>query len=307
DAPGMNAVIRAITRAGIALDLEVYGVRGGFKGLYDNEIFKLGRKSVSEKLNRGGTFLQSARFPEFMNDDVVKVAADNLRKHNIENIIVIGGDGSFKGAMSLSRFDIKVIGIPATIDNDIASTDFTVGFDTAVNTAVEAIDRIRDTSNSHKRCSIIEVMGRDCGDIALHSGVATGAEAIYVDGESFTYDSVCKVVEEAQANYKKHALIIIAENICNVIDLAEYVEKKTQYTTRSTILGHVQRGGTPSAFDRYLASNFGAYAIKLILEDTYNVALGTNGANLFYTPIKDAVEMKNNDKEYFFKAAELLK
>ena len=230
DAPGMNAAIRAFTRTALNHDMEVFGVRGGFKGLYDDRIFKLGTRSVSEKLNRGGTFLGSARFPQFSEDDFCKVAAQNLMRKGIENVVVIGGDGSYKGANKVSLAGIKVIGIPGTIDNDIKSTQFTIGFDTAVNTVVEAIDKIRDTSNSHTRCSIVEVMGRSCGDIALHSGIAVGAEAIYTNNDSFDFDDVCKIVEEAKKKYKKHVLIVMTENICNVIELAEFVVQHTLLT-----------------------------------------------------------------------------
>lgn len=306
DAPGMNAAIRAFTRTALANGMEVYGVRDGFKGLYEDRIFKLGTRSVSEKLNRGGTFLGSARFPEFDEYNICEVAAKNLMRKQIENVVVIGGDGSYRGALKLSRAGIKVIGIPGTIDNDIKSTQFTIGFDTAINTVVEAIDKIRDTSNSHNRCSIIEVMGRNCGDIALHSGIAVGAEAVYTSDDAFCFDDVCAVVDESRRKYKKHALIVVTENICNVIELAEYVEAKTGYDTRSTILGHIQRGGTPSAFDRFLASTLGAYAADLLNDGIFNVCVGTTGMNLYHTPLSSALEMKKDDNSYFYKIARKL-
>lgn len=307
DAPGMNAAIRAFTRTALLYGMEVFGVRGGFKGLYDDRIFRLGNRSVSEKLNRGGTFLGSARFPEFNEDSVCNIAAQNLIRRDINYLIVIGGDGSYRGALKLSKAGINVIGIPGTIDNDITSSQFTIGFDTAVNTVVEAIDKIRDTSSSHTRCSIIEVMGRNWGDIALHSGIAVGAEAIYTKNDPFCFDDACKVVKEAKSKYKKHSLIVITENICNVIELAEYIEDHTGYETRSTILGHIQRGGTPSAFDRFLASTLGAYAADLINQDIYNVCVGTTGMNLYHTPIISALDLKHDDKSYFYNLAKQLK
>lgn len=308
DAPGMNAAVRAATRACInSGDFEVYAVRSGFKGLYDDSIFKLGGKSVSEKLSKGGTFLGSARFPEFAKDDICEVAVNNLKARGIEYVIVIGGDGSYKGAQKLTKFGIKVIGLPGTIDNDIASSEFTIGFDTSVNTAVEAIDRLRDTSSSHSRCSIIEVMGRYCGDIALHAGIAAGAEAIYTDRNEFTYDKVCDSVQEASDGLKKHAIIIVTEHICDVNELAKYVEMKTGFETRATVLGHIQRGGTPSAFDRFISSAFGAYAYMLLKDEVYNVCVGTTGMHMYSTPIDEALVMKSADKSLYYRIADLLR
>ncbi|MGL4383281.1 MAG: 6-phosphofructokinase [Bacilli bacterium] len=307
DAPGMNAAIRGVVRGCIAKGWECYGVREGFKGLYDNSIFKLGRRSVSEKLNRGGTFLGSARFPEFAQDEIAQVAVENLRNLGIDYVVVIGGDGTYKGGLKLVKFGIKVIALPGTIDNDIASSKFTIGFDTAVNTAVEAIDRVRDTSSSHNRCSVIEVMGRNCGDIALHAGISVGAEAIFTSTTTFSFDEVCQVVEQAKQNYKKHAIIVVTEHICDVNELAAVVEEKSGFETRATVLGHIQRGGVPSAFDRFIASSMGAYVALLIEEGHDNVCVGTTGNKLYYTDIVEALEMENDQLPEYYAIADLLR
>lgn len=307
DAPGMNAAIRAVVRSGLSLGYEMYGVRDGYRGLVENNIYKMGRKSVADKLSDGGTFLGSSRLPEFAEDEVCLKAVKNLNDLGINYLVAIGGDGTYRGALKLAGHGIKVIGLPGTIDNDIVSTKFTIGFDTACNTVVEAIDKIRDTSSSHHRCTIVEVMGRHCGDIALHTGVSGGAEAIITSADNYEIEDVIKIVDDAKANMKRHALIVITENVCDVLQLARVVENKTGFETRATILGHIQRGGTPSAFDRYLASTMGAYAIKLIEQGVNSVCVGSTGNELYHTDINQALSLKPDTNQYFYDIADMLK
>lgn len=307
DAPGMNACIRAVVRAALRNDHHVYGILSGYRGLVENSFIKLHRKSVAEKINRGGTFLGTARLDEFRQPEVVEKAYDILQEREIDLLVVIGGDGSYCGALELSKLGMKVICIPATIDNDIASSHFTIGFDTAVNTVVEGIDKIRDTSTSHERCSIIEVMGRNCGDIALHSGIAVGAELVVTNETKFSYQMVIDAVRKAQAKQKRHALIVITENICDVVSLAREVERQTQFQTTSTILGYIQRGGTPSAYDRFIASALGTYAIECFDNNIFNVCLGVNGRQLYSTPIDEALAMSGERYPLLYDIIKLLK
>ena len=307
DAPGMNAAIRAVARAGFYEGMEVYGIRDGYRGLVENSFVKLSKYSVSRKLNHGGTFLATARFNEFKDDEIIKLAVQNLKSHHIDCLVTIGGDGTYRGAKKLSDFGINVICLPGTIDNDISSTEMTIGFDTARNTVVEAIDKIKDSTNSHNRCSIIEVMGRNCGDLAYHSGIGVGAEGIFTKKENFSYDKVCESVIVGKEEHKRNIIIVITENICNVIDLAEYVEKQTGVETRSTILGYIQRGGIPSAYDRLIASAMGAYAVLLIKDNIYNVGIGTTGVDYYHTPLAKALTMKTEDNDFMVFLEEALK
>lgn len=307
DAPGMNAAIRAVTRACIYEGMEVYGVRDGYRGLFENSFVKLSKRSVSRKLNHGGTFLATARFNDFKKDELVKTAVHNLKRHHIDCLVVIGGDGTYRGAKKLMEFGANVICLPGTIDNDISSTQMTIGFDTARNTVVEAIDKIKDSTNSHNRCSIIEVMGRNCGDLAYHSGIGVGAEGIFAIKEDFSYDKVCETVIVAKEEHKRNIIIVVAENICNVIDLAEHVEKQTGVETRSTILGYIQRGGIPSAYDRLLASGMGAYTTLLIKDDIYNVCIGTTGTKFYCTPLDEALVAKKENDDFMMFLSEALK
>lgn len=267
DAPGMNAAIRAVVRTAIHNGIEVMGVQRGYSGLINGELFTMDRTSVSDIIQRGGTILRTARCPEFKNEEVRKKAAKILQAYGVEALVVIGGDGSFTGAKLLSKLGIKTIGIPGTIDNDLAYTDFTLGFDTALNTVVDAINKIRDTSTSHERVSIVEVMGRNCGDLSLYAGICGGAEAIIVpEVEAFDRDELCKTILEGKNKGKMHNLVILAEGIGGAFELAEYVENITGIETRATVLGHIQRGGSPSASDRVLASRMGAKAVEVLLE-----------------------------------------
>lgn len=294
DSPGMNAAIRAVTRAGLYYNYEVYGIMDGYLGLYNRKFEKLNRKSVADTLTRGGTFLGTARFDDFKKEEIVKECADILREYEIDALVVIGGDGSYHGAYELQKEGINVICIPGTIDNDVIGSEFSIGFDTAVNTVVSAIDKIRDTLTSHHRCSIIEVMGRSCANIAMRAGIAVGAEIIITDIEEANEKNIINVIKEAWNNNKKHALIIINEDIADVFKLAKYIEEKTGYETRASILGHIQRGGTPSAFDRYIASKLGAYSVEMINKGTYNICLGIGGHDVYHADLAEIIKSGKN-------------
>ncbi|WP_163653329.1 6-phosphofructokinase [Listeria sp. PSOL-1] len=274
DAPGMNAAARAVVRKGINEGLEVFGIDYGFFGLVTGKIRKLELGSVGDLLHRGGTFLYSARYPEFATEEGQLEGIEQLKKHKIEGLVVIGGDGSYHGAEALTKRGFKAIGVPGTIDNDICGTDFTIGFDTALNTVLDALDRIRDTATSHERTFIIEVMGRDAGDIALWSGLAGGAEAIIVPEQDFNMDDVVNRLEQGRKRGKKHSIIVVAEGVMSGNEFADRLAEYGDYHARVTVLGHVQRGGSPTAFDRVLASRLGARAVELLLENRGGLAVG---------------------------------
>lgn len=265
DAPGMNAAVRAVVRAGIGKGFKIIGVYRGYNGLLNNDIKEMDLRSVSDIIGRGGTILYTARSSEYKTPAGVKKAADFCRSLGIEGLVVIGGDGSFKGARALAAEGIACVGIPGTIDNDIACTDYTVGFDTAMNTALDMIDRIRDTAQSHDRCSVIEVMGRHCGDIALQTGIAVGATAILVPEVPYNIEEdVIARIYEQKSTGKKHFIIVVAEGVGGVDSLANYIEKRTGIETRATILGHVQRGGSPTLRDRLMATAMGVAAVDIL-------------------------------------------
>ena len=280
DSPGMNAAIRAVVRAALSHGLEVFGVRDGYLGLSEGRVEQLDRRSVSDVINRGGTFLGSARFPELMEERVQDQVAARLRATGIDALIVIGGDGSYRGAAALSKRGIPCIGLPGTIDNDIPGTDRTIGFDTALNIITEAIDRLRDTSSSHKRISLVEVMGRHCGDLALSAAVAGGAEFVVVPELPFDKESLIKQIERGIARGKRHALVVICEHIVDTNALAVEIETRTGRNTRATILGHIQRGGSPTAYDRIMASRMGAHAVQLLVEGKSARCVGLRGEAL---------------------------
>jgi len=267
DAPGMNCAIRAVVRSALIRGVEVAGVFNGFAGLHGGKIKSLSRYSVSDVINRGGTFLGSARFPEFIEESVREEAIIQMRKAEIEALVVIGGDGSYMGAKELTEMGYPCIGIPGTIDNDVAGTDFTIGFDTALNIVVEAIDRLRDTSSSHKRISIVEIMGRYCGDLAVWAAIAGGAEYLIIpENGEFSEENLINQIEAGIERGKKHAIVAITEHMTDVYELAKSIERETDLETRATILGHIQRGGAPTARDRVLASRLGDYAVELLLQ-----------------------------------------
>ena len=294
DAPGMNTALRAVVRSALAHGLEVYGVEDGYKGLVEGRIIPYERHSVTNILNYGGTVLGSARLPEFAKDEVASIARDQLNNRGIDALVAIGGDGTYKGAMKLAKMGITCVGIPGTIDNDIASTEFTIGFDTAVNTAVEAIDKLRDTSHSHQRCSIVEVMGRYCGDLAYAAAVATGADLVITSETGYSLDEVINTVKKCQEKKSRHVLIVITEHITDVRELAKQVREYTGYDTRATILGHIQRGGRPSPFDRVLASRLGNGAVEEILKGEGAKCMGIFNNQIVATPMEEALQMKKN-------------
>lgn len=298
DAPGMNAAIRAVVRQAISKGKKVKGIRRGYTGLIAEDIVDMEAKDVSDIIQRGGTILQTARCPEFRTEEGQKLGAEMCRKHGIEGIIVIGGDGSFRGAQKLAAQGINTIGIPGTIDLDISCTDYTIGFDTAVNTAMEAIDKIRDTASSHERCSIIEVMGRDAGYIALWCGLANGAEQVLIP-EKYDFDEQ-KIVNNIIANRKRgkrHYIIINAEGIGHSTSLARRIEAATGMETRATILGHMQRGGSPTCKDRVYASTMGAYAVDLLCEGKSNRVVAYKDGKFVDYDVDEALAMEKHISE----------
>lgn len=304
DAPGMNAAIRAVVRTALHHDIEVMGVQRGYSGLINGEMFPMSRSSVSDIVQRGGTILRTARCLEFKKEEVRKDAAKILKDNGVDALVVIGGDGSFTGAKLLSKLGVKTIGLPGTIDNDLSYTDYTIGFDTALNTVVDAIDKIRDTSTSHERVSIVEVMGRNCGDIALHTGLACGAEYIVTPEKGYDKDELCKVIKEGKENGKIHNLILLAEGVGGASELAKYVEAQTGIETRATVLGHIQRGGSPSTFDRVLASRMGSKAVELLLEGKTSRVVGIKENQIFDQDIDEALALERHFDEKLYAIAE---
>ncbi|MEN0650074.1 6-phosphofructokinase [Caldifermentibacillus hisashii] len=274
DSPGMNAAIRAVVRKGIYHDLEVYGIYHGFHGLVNGNIEKLELGSVGDIIHRGGTILRSARLPEFVNPEVQKQGLEQLHKYGLEGLVVIGGDGSYRGANALTNLGFPCVGVPGTIDNDISGTEFTIGFDTAINTVIDAIDKIRDTASSHDRTFVIEVMGRGAGDIALWSGLAGGAETILIPEEKETIDNIIDRLNRGKQRGKRHSIIVVAEGVMSGVKLAEQLKERIDADVRVSVLGHIQRGGSPSATDRFLASRLGARAVELLLEGKGGRAVG---------------------------------
>ncbi|PIC65250.1 6-phosphofructokinase [Sporosarcina sp. P13] len=274
DAPGMNAAIRSVVRKAIFEGLEVLGVFNGYQGLIDGRIEQFQLGSVGDIIQRGGTILRSARCPEFTTEEGRDKALKQIKLHGIEGVVVIGGDGSFRGAYELVKLGVPCVCVPATIDNDINGTEFTIGFDTALNTVVEAIDKIRDTATSHERSFIIEVMGRDAGDLALWSGLGGGAESILLPEKAFDVTSVIERIKQSTGRGKKHSIIVLAEGMMSAHELADILKKEAGVDTRVSILGHMQRGGTPSARDRVIASQYGARAVESLIEGKQSVAIG---------------------------------
>ncbi len=294
DSPGMNAAIRAAVRTGLSYGIEMYGITNGYRGLINREIHKMDRSSVSDIVNRGGTILKTARLPEFKEEKVLLQAVQILKEEGIEALVVIGGDGSYRGALDLTKHGINCIGLPGTIDNDIASTDYTIGFDTALNTIIESVDKIRDTTESHSRCSLIEVMGNRCGDLALYAGIAEGAEIIITPDFGMSDEEVFSTLKEMrEKDANKRAIVIISEKIYPDIHVfAKEVEKNTGFTTRATVLGYIQRGGAPSAKDRVLAGRMGSFAIDLLVQGKGGRCVGVRGMNLVDYDIYEALAMK---------------
>lgn len=309
DSPGMNAAIRAVVRTGIYFGLEVYGIMRGYAGMIDNDISKMESRSVANIIQRGGTILKTGRCQEFFDKALRKKAFNNLKKHGINGLVIIGGDGSFRGAQVFSNeFDIPCIGVPGTIDKDIAGTDFTIGFDTAVNTAVEAIDKIRDTMDAHDRLFVIEVMGRDSGYIALHSGIATGAENILIPEKETDIEGILSALMEKERRQKLVNLIVVAEGkFGGAAEVAKVITQRLpQQEVRVCILGHIQRGGSPSCFDRLIASRMGYAAVECLLEKRYNVFVGIVNNRMHYIPLDEAIKKKQRISEEWMKIVRIL-
>lgn len=306
DAPGMNAAIRAVTRKSIYENLDVYGIYRGYQGLIEGDVKPLQLGDVGGIIHRGGTMLYTARSKEFMTEEGFQEALEQLSFFSIDAVIVIGGDGSFKGAHALHQHGIKTIGIPATIDNDVLGTQFTIGFDTSINTVIEAIDKIRDTATSHERTYIIEVMGRDNGDIALWSGLAAGAESIVIPEVTETLENIARRVVRGYERGKRHSIIIVAEGAGDSKEVAEYIEKETGLETRISVLGHIQRGGSPTAFDRVLASRMGVEAVEMLLEGKSGYMIGIQGTQLVHHPFKHIVNKEYDVLEQTYQAAKQL-
>lgn len=294
DAPGMNAAIRAVVRKGIYDGLEVYGINYGYAGMVAGDIRQLTVDDVGDTISRGGTVLYSARYPEFANIEGQQKGIEQLKKFGIDGLIVIGGDGSYRGGAALTKLGFPTIGIPGTIDNDIAGTDYTLGFDTAINTVLDSVDKIRDTATSHVRTFIIEVMGRNAGDIALWTGIGSGAESIVIPEVEFNMDEIVNEIEEGRRRGKKHTIILLAEGVMNGNDFAAELEKHKNYHTRVTVLGHVQRGGSPSARDRVLGSLFGYNAVQLLEEGKGGICVGIRGTEIVFNDIIETLETKRH-------------
>jgi 6-phosphofructokinase 1 len=310
DSPGMNAAIRAVVRTGIYHGLEVYGIVRGYNGMIEDDIFKMEGRSVANIIQRGGTILKCARSSEFREPEGRKIAYNNLKKRGIDGLVVIGGDGSFKGAQIFSNeFDIPCIGLPGTIDKDIAGSDFTIGFDTAVNTAVEAIDKIRDTADAHDRLFIVEVMGRDAGYIALHSGIATGAENILIPEAKTNLEELIHSLTEKEKRKKLVNLVVVAEGdeFGGANEIARIVKRRMpNLDTRVCILGHIQRGGSPTCLDRLIASRMGYHAVESLIQGRFNVMVGIVNNKLHYTPLDHAIKAKQKLSSQWLKIVKIL-
>ena len=298
DAPGMNAAIRAVVRTGCENGMRVLGVRRGYNGLMNGDMYEMNLRTVSDIIHRGGTMLYSARSPEFKTEEGLQKALDVCKANGIEGVVVIGGDGSFRGARDLSLRGIPTIGVPGTIDNDIACCDYTIGYDTAMNTVMDMVDRIRDTTESHDRCSVVEVMGRRAGYIALNSGIAIGATSILIPEVDFDIEKdVIERMKRTQKTDKKHFIIIVAEGVSEKIggvdNLAKIIEEKTGVESRATVLGHVQRGGSPSLRDRLVASEMGNYAVHLLMRGVGNRVVAMQKEDVMDFDIYEALNMKN--------------
>ena len=303
DAPGKNAAVRAVVRTAISLGMNVKGIRRGYAGLIEEDIFDMDARSVSDVINRGGTLLYTARCPKFRTEEGVLEAVANCKKHGIEGLVVIGGDGSFRGALEISRHGVPCIGVPGTIDNDIACTEYTIGFDTAMNTAMEMVDKIRDTAQSHDRCSVIEVMGRHAGYIAVQTGIAVGATAIMVPEVPVNIDRIINKINITKSNGKKHFIVIVAEGVGGVEEIAKQIMAGTGVDSRATVLGHVQRGGNPTLRDRLRATQMGYEAVQLLYHGKGNRVVAYQGSSVVNYDIEEALQMKKSFDQNMLKIA----
>ena len=307
DAPGMNAAVRAVVRTALGKGIECVGIRRGWNGLINSDFFPMDSDSVSHILDRGGTILFTARSEEFINEGGRKKAVATCKLLGLDGIVAIGGDGTFRGALELSRMGIPVVGIPATIDNDIGCSNYTIGFDTACNTAIECIDKLRDTMQSHERCSVVEVMGRRCGDIALNTGVAVGALTTLVPEIPYDFHrDVLDRIRLAQSTGKRHYIIVVAEGVGNTEELAQRIQRHTGIETRATILGHVQRGGAPTLRDRVVASRMGYHAAELLFNGIGNRVVAMKGEQIVDFDITEALNMPRTFDEKMYRVSAVL-
>lgn len=305
DAPGMNAAIRAVTRSALARGFDVYGIRDGYKGLVDGDFIKLDRSSVSDILSRGGTFLGSARYPEFKEEEIQNIAIRQMKMVNMDSLVVIGGDGTYRGAYSLIKKGICVVGLPGTIDNDCPGTEYTIGFHTALNTIVEAVDKLRDTSSSHHRCSVVEVMGNHCGDLALNAAICCGAEVVIIPEDQYREeDALAKIIHLDQVKKGRHAIVIATEKLIDVYKLADKISELTTFTARATILGHIQRGGCPVPEDRVLATRLGDKAVELLEEGITGHCVGLVKDEVVSTDMIEAIDQNKIYKPDLLKVFE---
>ena len=293
DAPGMNAAVRAVVRTAIANGIECVGIRRGWQGLINSDFVMLNRESVGHILSRGGTILYTARSEDFMTEKGRMKAVSTCKMLGLDGIVAIGGDGTFRGALELSRLGVPVVGVPATIDNDVGCTNYTIGFDTACNTAIECIDRLRDTMQSHERCSVVEVMGRNAGFLALYVGIAVGATAVLVPEKELDFErDVVERIRESRLAGNTHFMIVVAEGVGSAVDIARQIEEAVGISPRVTVLGHIQRGGSPNARDRETATRMGYYAATALAEGRYNCIIGTQEGSIVEIPIEEALAMK---------------
>lgn len=304
DAPGMNAAIRAVVRAGLAKGMEVMGIYRGYNGLINGDIKNLSVRSVSDVIQHGGTMLYTARCKEFRFEEGLQKAKKTCLDHGIEGIVVIGGDGSFRGAADLSARGIPCVGIPGTIDNDISMSEYTIGYDTAMNTAMEMVDKLRDTSQSHDRCSVVEVMGRHAGYIAVNTGIACGATCIVVPEIPWSIEAVCDKIKRTRETGKHHFIVVVSEGVGNAVEIAKHIEQNTGVESRATILGHVQRGGSPTIRDRVAASELGYYAVQLLFEGKGNRVVGIQNNKIVDYDIQEALSMKKPFEDELFRIAD---
>ena len=300
DAPGMNAAVRAVTRTAISKGFDVLGTRRGYNGLLHGDMIPLDVQAVSDIIQRGGTMIYTARCPEFKEWDNILKAKQICDEANMCGVVVIGGDGSFRGAADLSKAGVPCVGIPGTIDNDIQCSEYTIGYDTAMNTVVEMIDKLRDTSHSHERCAVVEVMGRHAGHIAVNTGLACGATAVLVPEVEYSIDKVINRINEVRAAGKKQFIIVVAEGVGGTEELAKKLQEETGIETRTTILGHVQRGGSPTVRDRVVASEMGYYAVELLEKGIGNRVVGMKDGKVYDVDIQEALAMKKPFNEYLY-------
>jgi len=298
DSPGMNAAIRAIVRSALAQGLEVVAIEDGYKGMVEGRMWQMNSRSVSDIILRGGTMLGTARLPEFTDRAVRATAVRNLKENGVDAVVVIGGDGTYRGAMALTEMGINCIGLPGTIDNDVSSSDYTIGFDTALNTVIQNIDKLRDTSSSHHRCSVVEVMGNRCGDLAVFAGLSCGAELIITPERGYDEAAVlAKLKHLDEVRKKRHAIVVISEKITDANALAKRISEVTSFSGRATVLGHIQRGGSPTAFDRVLATRMGDKAVELLVKGIGGHCVGMLKNEIVSMPIEEALALPRKSRE----------